>query len=98
MKLPSNMQVLIFLLTLLPCCASDRPVHIEETIRFQSGDATLEGSLDLPGSTGKYPVAVFVHGSGMRTRDDFREFVRAFNEAGIATFRYDKRGVGNSGG
>jgi len=93
----SSKHALIVVLTLLPCCASDKPARIEETIRFQSGDATLEGTLSLPESKGKYPVVVFVHGSGMRTRDDFHAFVDAFSEVGIGTFSYDKRGVGNSG-
>jgi dipeptidyl aminopeptidase/acylaminoacyl peptidase len=86
------------LLTLLPCCVPDKPAPVEETVRFGSGEATLEGTLNIPDSRGKYPVVVFVHGSGMRTRDDFRSYVQAFNEAGLATFSYDKRGVGNSGG
>jgi uncharacterized protein len=41
---------------------------------------------------------VFVHGSGRRTRSDYSEFIAPFLQNGLATFRYDKRGVGNSGG
>jgi dipeptidyl aminopeptidase/acylaminoacyl peptidase len=97
MSQSSTLHTLILLFALLPCCASDKPVPVEETIKFQSGDATLEGTLNLPDAKGKFPVAIFVHGSGMRIRDDFRSFVHSFNEAGVVTFRYDKRGVGNSG-
>src|SRR5687768_9220966 len=94
----SKLHASILVLTLITCCASERPKPIEETIRFQSGDTTLEGTISLPESKGKFPIVIFVHGSGRRTRDDFRSFVHAFNEAGVATFRYDKRGVGKSGG
>ena len=66
---------------------ADKPAPVEKTVRFESGDATLGGTLNLPDSNGKYPLVIFVHGSGMRTRDDFRAFVHAFDEAGIATFR-----------
>jgi uncharacterized protein len=94
----SKLLAVALALNLLPCCASEKRAPIEETVKFQSGDATLEGTLNLPDARGKYAVVIFVHGSGMRTREDFRVFVHAFNEAGIATFRYDKRGVGLSGG
>jgi dipeptidyl aminopeptidase/acylaminoacyl peptidase len=94
----SKLHALVTVLMLLPCCASDKALMVEETIRFQSNDVALEGTLNLPDKKGKFPVVVFVHGSGMRTRDDFRAFVYSFNQAGIATFRYDKRGIGASGG
>jgi dipeptidyl aminopeptidase/acylaminoacyl peptidase len=99
-KLPSSSRMLAFVLalTLLPCCAAEKRVPVEEIIKFESDNATLEGTLNLPDAYGKYPVVIFIHGSGMRTRDDFQSFVSAFNAAGVATFRYDKRGVGNSGG
>jgi dipeptidyl aminopeptidase/acylaminoacyl peptidase len=67
-------------------------------VSFRSDDISLEGVLNLPGNSGKYPLAVFVHGSGMATRNDYREFVTPMLEKGIAVFRYDKRGVGTSGG
>lgn len=98
MQQSSRLQALILGMALVVCCASDKPSPVEEVIKFRNADLTLEGTLNLPDSKGKYPVVVFVHGSGMRTRNDFRVFVREFNEAGVATFRYDKRGVGNSEG
>jgi dipeptidyl aminopeptidase/acylaminoacyl peptidase len=69
-----------------------------ETVRFTNNGDTLEGNLDLPRGDGKVPLVVFVHGSGMSTRGDYRELSQKLNEAGFATFRYDKRGVGKSGG
>lgn len=80
------------------CTAATRPQPASEDIKFESDVTTLEGILDVPSGKGKFPLAVFVHGSGRRTRTDYNEFVAVFLQNGIATFRYDKRGVGNSGG
>jgi uncharacterized protein len=79
-------------------CSMDRGTPVEEIVRFRSGDVTLEGVLHLPTGPGKYPLAVFIHGSGRATRSDYGEFVAPLIEEGIAVFRYDKRGVGASGG
>jgi hypothetical protein len=79
-------------------CSITKDVPVKETVRFRSGDAYLEGVLLLPGSFDKYPLAIFIHGSGKATRNDYEEFVAPLIDAGIAVFRYDKRGVGASGG
>lgn len=77
---------------------AEKNAPVEEIIRFKNNDVFLEGVLNLPGSSGKYPVAVFIHGSGMTTRQDYNEFVLPLLKTGIGVFRYDKRGVGASGG
>ncbi|MEJ0034313.1 MAG: alpha/beta fold hydrolase [Bacteroidota bacterium] len=69
-----------------------------EVIRFTSKNVTLEGDLMLPDGNAKAPVVVFVHGSGRTTRDDYSPVVPELLKAGYAVFRYDKRGVGKSGG
>jgi uncharacterized protein len=79
-------------------CEKDRTMPASETVQFTSDKAMLEGTLDIPGGSGPYPVAVFVHGSGQATRGDYEEFVVPLLKEGIAVFRYDKRGVGSSGG
>lgn len=71
---------------------------LSDPVQFASNGDTLRGELDLPSGEGKVPLVVFVHGSGQRTRGDYRDVARRLNEAGFATFRYDKRGVGTSGG
>ncbi len=82
---------------------------IEQGVRFQSGDVTLAGTLALPEQSGSraVPAVVFLHGSGPVDRnedapglaiDAFRELAFALAEQGVASFRYDKRGVGESGG
>lgn len=84
--------------TSLPGCSADKGVSLEEIVRFKNADVLLEGVLSLPGNSGKYPLAIFIHGSGMATRHDYEEFVVPLLREGIAVFRYDKRGVGASGG
>jgi uncharacterized protein len=90
--------VICILFTSLPGCSVNTDIPLEETVRFESGGVFLEGALNLPGGSGQYPLAVFIHGSGMVTRNDYQEFVDPLIQAGIAVFRYDKRGVGASGG
>lgn len=69
-----------------------------ETVQFTNENATLEGDLVLPARTAPAPLVIFVHGSGQRMRHDYDYVSRRLNEAGYATFQYDKRGVGRSGG
>jgi pimeloyl-ACP methyl ester carboxylesterase len=59
------------------------------------GDAA---TLTLPPGAGPFPAVVMVHGSGMRTRDEFDIFTAYFALNGIAVLADDKRGVGESGG
>jgi dipeptidyl aminopeptidase/acylaminoacyl peptidase len=79
-------------------CSGDKGVPVKEIVRFESDGVFLEGALDLPGGSGKHPLVVFVHGSGSATRNDYEEFVVPLLKEGIAVFRYDKRGIGASGG
>lgn len=66
--------------------------------QFISKGDTLEGLLEIPQLAGQRPLVVFVHGSGRVDRSDYYFYVDKFWKAGYATFRYDKRGVGASGG
>ncbi len=77
-----------------------------EEVRFRSGELTLAGTFAVPAATG--PAAVLMlQGSGRTDRDDnakalavdvFPQLSAAIERAGLATFRYDKRGVGGSAG
>ena len=80
---------------------------IERKITFQSSSLTLEGTLLLPGADRKYPAVLLLPGSGQVDRDEntsklainvMREIANNLASQGIATFRYDKRGVGASQG
>ena len=80
----------------------------EREIAFASDGLTLYGTLALPAeSEGPFPAALFLHGSGPVDRngnaaglemDAYRQLAHALGRAGIASFRFDKRGVGESEG
>jgi len=73
--------------------------HRELAVRFRCARAALAGTLYLPRRTGRYPAAVWVHGSGPATRLGFPKGVLpALVRSGVAMFSWDKRGVGASTG
>jgi len=77
-------------------------LYREEKVKFQSGNATLGGTLLIPAGTGPHPAIVCVHGSGEQSRNGFVSIIRFvadhFARHGIAALIYDKRGVGDSTG
>src|SRR5579862_2847540 len=70
-------------------------VH-QEAVEFRSGEATLAGTLFMPGTPGRHPAVVLYHGSGPQPRDSAR--AEWFARCGVAALAYDKRGVGQSTG
>lgn len=72
-----------------------------EDITFANGDVLLHGTLSLPeGYSRETPVLIMVTGSGQQNRDEelfehkpFAVIADAFARAGIATLRYDDRGI-----
>ena len=86
------------------------PPHVDRReLAIDHEGGKLTGELSLPkGTTGPVPLAVIVPGSGptdhngnselgLRT-DAYKQIAAALAERGIATLRYDKRGVGGSQG
>src|SRR5882672_1135612 len=77
-------------------------LYREEKVKFQSGNATLGGTLLIPAGEGPHPAVVCVHGSGEQSRNGFVSIIRFvadhFARHGIAVLIYDKRGVGESTG
>lgn len=81
-----------------------------EEVTFTSGDITLAGTLSYPtgfekSASGSVPVVLLVTGSGQQNRDEeifshkpFLVIADYFARNGIATLRYDDRGVGQSAG
>jgi dipeptidyl aminopeptidase/acylaminoacyl peptidase len=63
-----------------------------------AGDIQLAYTLDLPRGAGPFPAVALVHGSGPSTRDELTPLSRLLVARGLAVLRYDKRGVGGSGG
>lgn len=74
------------------------PTPIETTGTFFNGPVTVSYALDLPGGTGPFPAVVLAHGSGPTTKDNLRPLADQFTRLGFAVLRFDKRGVGGSGG
>ncbi len=85
----------------------------EEEVSFVSEGITLSGTLILPAgvppeeATELVPGVLFIHGSGPIDRDGNvaglaidtqRQLAHALAKIGIGSLRYDKRGVGASGG
>ncbi|MBG0832456.1 alpha/beta fold hydrolase [Planomonospora sp. ID67723] len=79
----------------------------EERVTFRSGSLILGGTLALPARPGPHPVVLIMTGSGPLDRDAdhrrmplgvSRDLAHALARAGVASFRYDKRGVGESQG
>ena len=76
-----------------------------EEVVFSNGEIGLAGELTLPDGDGPHPAAVLISGSGDQDRDSnlsgFRVFVVLADHlagAGIASLRFDDRGVGGSTG
>ena len=76
-----------------------------EEVVFSSGDIVLAGELTLPEGDGPHPAVVLISGSGDQDRDSdiagFRLFAVLADHlagAGLASLRFDDRGVGGSTG
>jgi len=74
--------------------------YTQRDLTFQSGPLALAGTLVLPDGDGPFPAVVWTHGSGAIGRGSTTYTREAYLLAthGIASFVYDKRGVGDSEG
>ena len=90
-----------------PSPAAERPAqpYRELEVTFASGGVILAGTLTLPAAPGPHPAVVLISGSGDQGRDSDFFGLRFFaiiadhlTRQGIATLRFDDRGVGDSGG
>jgi len=77
----------------------------EEVVSLDTGSSTLEGTFLLPESEGPVPVVLIIAGSGSTDRDGNNSLMKNNSlkllahglwENGIASLRYDKRGIGAS--
>ena len=80
--------------------------YAEEEVRVASRDGVeLSGTLVLPEGNGPFPAVVLVSGTGPQDRDEamgslkpFAVLADALARRGVASYRYDDRGVGRSTG
>jgi uncharacterized protein len=78
----------------------------DESVRIPANGFNLAGSLARPaGATGRLPAVLLVGGSGPTDRDStvfgipiLGQLAGALVDAGFLVVRYDKRGIGQSGG
>jgi pimeloyl-ACP methyl ester carboxylesterase len=81
---------------------------LEESVKLETLSGNLHGTLLLPQSKRKMPVVLIIAGSGPTDRDGNSPLLKGANNSlkllaeglaarGIASLRYDKRGVGESG-
>ncbi len=89
----------------------DRPVdkaYVAEPITLETPTATLYGTLVRPQSRSRMPVVLIISGSGPTDRDGNSPVFKGPNNSlkllaeglaahGIASLRYDKRGIGETG-
>jgi pimeloyl-ACP methyl ester carboxylesterase len=86
-------------LALLACAGESAPQGVDRRSGvFRSGDADIAYALEVPPGRGPHPAVVLVHGSGRTTIQDQAFLAAQFASRGFAVLRYDKRGVGSSGG
>ena len=79
----------------------------EQGIQFKSNAIELSGTLAYPESPGPFPAVVLITGSGQVDRNEnhskmhlnaFYDISHYLAQNGIASLRYDKRGIGQSQG
>ena len=81
----------------------------EQAVQLPGNKAPINGSLIVPSSQGTHPLVVIIAGSGPTDRNgnspalgggpnNLRQIAEALGERGIASVRYDKRGVAGSVG
>ena len=93
----------LFALTTVSACAAQFfPNYSSSRIVFSSAGNELYGTLILPDEgAGPFPVAIFVHGDGAAPADYhgyYPPMWSALAARGIASFSWDKPGIGDSTG
>jgi len=91
-----------------PRTSAAKTTSIAEPITVETPTATLYGTLERPALTGPVPVVLIISGSGPTDRDGNLPIFKGPNNSlkllaeglaahGIASVRYDKRGIGETG-
>jgi uncharacterized protein len=83
------------------------PRPADQPVQLTTGSGTLHGTLVTAASSGKTPIVLIIAGSGPTDRDGnsgmlpgknnaYKMLANALAAEGIASIRYDKRGIGES--
>lgn len=105
--IPAACVALALLIAPLALSAQAPGTGGEEPVRLETSTGTLHGTLLLPAGGGPVPVALLIAGSGPTDRDGNSAALPGKNNSlkllaeglaarGIASVRYDKRGIGES--
>jgi len=82
----------------------------EKAVRVESGSGVIGATITMPHGEGPFPAAVLVQdflpvdrdgnlpGDDVRKANPWKQVALAFAEKGIATLRFDSRGIGESAG
>lgn len=106
LRITTRVLPLMIIMILFTAC-EERVTHIQTDVRFHNEEdgIWLAGTLTTPPGEGPYPAVVLISGSGPNDRDLpigehklFLTMARHLARDGIASLRYDKRGVGESQG
>ena len=99
------MKIRFVLLTVVFLAASALWSQTEEELEISTETGTLKGTLLLPKVEGKTPVVLIIAGSGptdrngnnaMMTNNSLQLIAEGLSKHDIASFRFDKRGIGAS--
>lgn len=97
--------LLILLLLTMPLSFVRAQTLLTQTLNLDTGHGLLQGTLLLPKSERPLPVALLIAGSGPTDRngnnpaghnDSLKRLAQGLARQGVASLRYDKRGVGAS--
>jgi pimeloyl-ACP methyl ester carboxylesterase len=105
MKLTASV-IVPSVLGLVLLSAAQTPVPYRSLpLSVTNGDVTLAGTLTVPHGSGPFPAVVLITGSGGQNRDEeifgfkvFGVLADHLTKNGIAVYRHDDRGVGESTG
>lgn len=102
----TTLQLLLFVLLLKPAFANTvDSTFLDTSVILETNTGKLYGSLCMPGSFQKGTVVILIAGSGPTDRNgnssltknnNLKQIAYAFADAGIASLRFDKRGIGES--
>ena len=107
LRMSFNSKEKIINFSILPDSPKDKyelPAYYDSTkveeleVKITNGTFKLPGTLTMPKTGSKFPVVVFVHGSGSNDRDEsvgaskvFKDMALGLAMKGVASLRYEKR-------